>query len=170
VKVYLDNNIVSGRVCDDLEPAEMAAVRKIEAAAQRGELIVVTSREAWREQDRTRDADLRSQLEQDRANVEVVREDHRMLGARANYDNHGNWYGTSPILTEIVDEELFAALMKEGLKDADARHFMYAVQNACDRFLTNDHHFLKDRRPRLEALGRGMLIRRPSDLVGELGL
>jgi hypothetical protein len=61
-------------------------------------------------------------------------------------------------------------LKKEGLKDADARHFMYAVQNGCDRFVTNDHHFLKDRRPRLEALGRGMLIRRPSDLVAELGL
>jgi hypothetical protein len=170
VKVYLDNNIVSGRVRDDLKPAEMAAVRKIEAAAQRGELIIVTSREAWREQDRTPDADVRSQLERDRANVEVVREDHRMLGARANYDNHGNWYGTSPILTEIVDGELFTALKTEGLKDADARHFMYAVQNGCDRFVTDDHHFLKDRRPRLEALGRGTLIQRPSDLVAELGL
>jgi hypothetical protein len=168
MKVYLDNNIVCGRVRDDLEPTEMTAVRKIEAAAERGQLNIVTSREAWREQDRTRDADVRSQFEQDRRNVEVVRDDHRMLGARANYDNHGNWYGTSPILTEIVDEQLFTALKTEGLEDADARHFMYAVQNGCDRFVTTDHHFLKDRRPRLEALGRGILIQRPSDLVAEL--
>jgi hypothetical protein len=57
--------------------------RKIEVAAQRSELNIVTSRETWREQDRTRDADVRSQLEQDRRNVEVVRDDHWMLGARA---------------------------------------------------------------------------------------
>ena len=74
------------------------------------------------------------------------------------------------VSAEIVDEELFTALKTEGLKDADARHFMYAVQNGCDRFVTGDHHFLKDRQPRLEALGRGMLIQRPSGLVAELGL
>jgi hypothetical protein len=147
----------------------MTAVRKIEACAQRDQLKIVTSREAWREQDRTRDADLRSQFEEDRRNVEVVRDDHRMLGASARYDNHGNWYANCPILTEIVDETLFAALKTEGLEDADARHFMYAVHNGCDRFVTLDPHFL-DRRPQLQAMGRGMLIQRPSDLATELGL
>jgi predicted nucleic acid-binding protein len=151
MKAYLDNVIICGRVRNDLEPTEMTAVRQIESAAQCGQLNIVTSREAWREQDRTRDADLRSRFEQDRREVEVVREDHRMLGVRPQYDNHGDWFG------------------KAGLKDADARHFMYAVHNGCDRFVTTDPHFL-DRRPQLQPLGRGILIQRPSDLVAELGL
>jgi hypothetical protein len=54
-----------------------------------------------------------------------------------------------------------------GLQEADARHFMYAVHNGSDRFVTADGDFL-NRRPQLEALGKGMLIRRPSELVAEL--
>jgi predicted nucleic acid-binding protein len=92
-----------------------------------------------------------------------------LLGVRAQYDNHGNWYANCPILTEIVDEPLFAALKAAGLKDADACHYMYAVHNGCDRFVTTDPHFF-DRRPKLQALGRGMLIQQPSDLVAELGI
>jgi hypothetical protein len=57
-----------------------------------------------------------------------------MLGSRALYDNHGNWHGNAPILTEVVDKKLLTALKSAGLKDADARHFMYAVHNECDRF------------------------------------
>jgi predicted nucleic acid-binding protein len=167
LKTYLDNVIVCGRVRSDLKPAEMAAVRQIEEAAKRGELTIVTSREAWREQDRTPNEASRARFTQDRDNVPVVRDDHRMLGSRANYDNHGQWYGTSPILTEIVDEPLFAAARKAGLEEGDARHFMYAVHNGCDRFATADRDFL-NRRPQLEAFGRGMLIKRPSELVTEL--
>jgi hypothetical protein len=57
----------------------------------------------------------------------------------------------------MVDEQLFASLKTAGLKDADARHFMYAVHNGCDRFVTTDPDFL-DRRTQLQALGRGILI------------
>jgi hypothetical protein len=171
MKAYLDNNIVSGMVRGDLvEPTEMTAVRQIEAAAQRDQLSVVTSRETGREQDRTRDAGVRAQLQQERGKVELVREDHLMLGARAQYDSRGNWYANCPILTEMVDDQLFAALKTAGLKDdADARHFMYAVHNGCDRFVTTDRHFL-ERRTKLQALGRGILIQNPSDLVAELSL
>jgi hypothetical protein len=170
MKAYLDNNIVSGIVRGDLaEPTEMAAVRQIEAAVQGGPLSIVTSREAWREQDRTSDAGVRAQLRQERDKVELVTEDHLMLGARAQYDSRGNWYANCPILTEMVDDKLFAELKKAGLKEADARHFMYAVHNGCDRFVTTDPHFL-DRRTPLQVLGRGILIQKPSDLVAELGL
>jgi hypothetical protein len=164
VKIYLDNNIVSGMSRGDLEPTEMDAVRQIEAAAARGELEIVTSRETWREQDRTRDPAVRSQLEEDRENVPIVSHDHVMLGSTARYDSHGNWYGNSPILTEVVDQKLFAALKSAGLKDPDARHFMYAVRSGCDRFVTTDPDFL-DRLLDLEALGEGILIQRPSELA-----
>jgi hypothetical protein len=97
----------------------------------------------------------------------IVRDDHRMLGSRANYDNHGNWYGNRPILTEVVDDALFTSAKGAGLQERDARHFMYAVHNACDRFVTTDPDFL-NRRAELEALARGMLIKRPSELASEL--
>ena len=170
MKAYLDNVIVCGMVRSDINPpTEMTAVRQIQAAAQRGQLSIVTSHEAWREQDRTPDAGLRAQFQQERDKVELVTADHLMLGARAQYDNRGNWYGNCPLLTEMVDEQLFASLKTAGLKDADARHFMYAVHNGCDRFVTTDPDFL-DRRTQLQALGRGILIQKPSDLVAELGL
>ena len=44
---------------------------------------------------------------------------------------------------------------------------MYAVHNGCDRFVTTDPDFL-DRRLELEALGKGILTRRPSELAAEL--
>jgi hypothetical protein len=165
MKAYLDNVIVSAMAGGDFDdPAEMAAVRKLEAANG-----LVTSRETWREQDRTSDPVLRAQLQQARDKLELVREDHLMLGTRPQYDRSGNWYGNSPMLTEIVDEALFAKLKAAGLKDADARHFMYAVHNGIDRFITTDPHFI-NRRTQLEELGRGIRIQKPSELVAELGL
>jgi hypothetical protein len=114
----------------------MAAVRQIELAARSGKLDVVTSRETWREQDRTLDPAVRSSLAQSRPNIAVVRDDHRMLGSTPKYDNNGNWYGNAPILTEVVDEHLLSTLKAAGLKQADARHYMYAVHNGCNRFVT----------------------------------
>jgi len=64
MKAYLDNVIVCGRVRNDLEETQMTAVQQIVDAAERGQLSIVTSCESWREQDRTRDANLRSKFEQ----------------------------------------------------------------------------------------------------------
>jgi hypothetical protein len=72
-----------------------------------------------------------------------------------------------PIVSEIVDEALFKGLTTAGLKDADARHLMYAARNDCDRFVTTDPHFTS-RRPELEALCQGLKIVTPSDLDAEL--
>ena len=74
---------------------------------------------------------------------------------------------TNPLVTDIVDDALFAALNAQGLRDAAARHLMYAVCNACDRFVTLDPDFL-DRRDALEAQCRGLRIVKPSELVTEL--
>jgi hypothetical protein len=47
----------------------------------------------------------------------------------------------TPIITEIIDEGLFKSLTAAGLKDADARHLMYAARDECNRFVTTDPHF-----------------------------
>jgi predicted nucleic acid-binding protein len=166
MKVYLDNNIVCGRVRADLEAPELAAVRQIEHRWTNGELEVVTSRESWREQDRTKDKNLRSRFEEDRPNVPIVPHDHRLLGIRAQFG--GGWFANCPILTKVVDDALLVDLKAAGLTDdADARHLMYAVHNGCDRFVTTDPHFL-DRRPALEKSCRGLRVVKPSELATEL--
>jgi hypothetical protein len=85
MKVYLDNNVVSGRVRSDLAADELTAVRTIERAWANGQVEVVTSRETEREQNRTKNEQIRSALEQDRPNVPLVSEDHRLLGIRAQW-------------------------------------------------------------------------------------
>jgi predicted nucleic acid-binding protein len=168
MKAYLDNNIVCGRVRSDLaEENEMTAVRNIERAWTNGQLEICTSPESWREQDRTKDENLRLELERDRPNVPVVSDDHRLLGIRAQFDQRGSFFANCPILTEVVDDALLATFKRAGLKDADARHLMYAVHNGCDRFVTTDPHFL-DRRPALEGSCRGLRIVKPSELETEL--
>ncbi|MBI3030282.1 MAG: hypothetical protein HYY64_12290 [Candidatus Rokubacteria bacterium] len=64
MRVYYDNVIASGLITGDIAPeAEMAALRELERAHAAGTIKRVTSRESWAEQERTRDAVRRSQLE-----------------------------------------------------------------------------------------------------------
>ena len=167
MRVYLDNVAASGRVVGDLVPdAEMEALRRIERAHDAGILKMVTSRESWREQERTRDPVKRARLEAARGEVSAVATDHVLLG----FNHLTGSYGTianSPIITDIVDEALFADLKGIGLSDSDAKHLMYAVINACDRFITLDPDFL-DRRAILEARCLSLRIARPSEMAAEL--
>jgi hypothetical protein len=72
-----------------------------------------------------------------------------------------------PFVSDIVDEALFSDLKKIGLRDADARHLMYASVNACVRFVTLDPDFLS-RRAALEARCSNIKIVKPSELSAEL--
>jgi predicted nucleic acid-binding protein len=168
MRVYLDNVAASGRVLGDLAPAsEMEALEEIERAHSTGRIKRVTSRESWREQERTKDPMKHAKLAAARAEVSVVATDHVVLG----FGNLGGPYGTTvayPLVSDIVDDALFSDLKRIGLRDADARHLMYAFVNACERFVTLDADFL-DRRAALEARYYTLRIVRPSELVAELG-
>jgi len=167
MRVYLDNVVASGRVLGDLRPAsEMKALEEIEHAHSTRVIKRVTSRESWREQERTKDVTKHAKLSIARAEVFVVSTDHIVLGS----GNISALHGTSvayPFVSDIVDEPLFSDLKKIGLRDADARHFMYASANACVRFVTLDPDFL-DRRAALEALCSSLKIVKPSELAAEL--
>jgi hypothetical protein len=165
---YLDNVIVCGSIQADLDAIEMAAVRQIELAAKEGRIQLLTSREAWREQDRTRNQEQRSRLQGSRDDIPVVQDDHRLIGFHHQEGRYGT-VSVCPILTELVDGVLFAAFKNVGLKDGDARHLMYAVHNRCERFVTTDPDFL-DRLTILEPLVRGSLILKPSALQAELNI
>lgn len=167
MRVYLDNVAASGRVVGDLEPPEeMKALREIEQAHSNRQLKIVTSRESWREQERTKDVGKRAKLEAARGEVSVVASDHRVLGFSDVNSPRGSTT-VYPLITDIVDEALFIDLKSIGLLNSDARHLMYAFTNSCDRFLTLDPDFL-DRRAALEARCPTIKIVTPSELAAEL--
>jgi len=168
-KAYFDNCIESGRVRTDLQPpSEMAAVRSLLKARDEGKIEIVTSRESWREQERTNDPSIRAQLVNARGDTPVVPNDHELLGFHNQMDRFGTVCVT-PLITDIIDEGLFKSLTAAGLKNADARHLMYAARNECERFVTTDPHFTF-RRPQLEALCQGLKIVTPSELAAELSI
>ena len=68
---------------------------------------------------------------------------------------------------DIVDEALYSTLVEEGLKADDAKHFMYAVHNHYDRFVTWDRNFL-NRRGTLGSCCGTIQIQTPEELVSEL--
>jgi predicted nucleic acid-binding protein len=167
MKVYLDNVIVSGMVRGD-PPDEMAAVRALVKAEEKGQIEIYTSRWTWSEQDRTRDDLIRVKLKESRGEIEVVADDHQVLG----FWNQEGRFGTevtNPMVTEIVDEGLFSDLKKAGLSDGDARHLMYAIHNKCDRFVTLDtSDDILPKRSHVVPLCRGTKIVTPSELAAEL--
>lgn len=167
MRVYYDNMIVSGLVAGDISPAsEQAALQDIEAAHDAGVIKRVTSRESWREQARTRDAGRRVQLHEARDLVSVVQVDHRVLGS-ASLDSQFGTVSANPVVTDLVDGVLFTHLISLGLEAADARHFMYAAANSCDRFVTLDRHFL-DRRTVLSERCPSLQVQTPSELAAEI--
>ena len=164
MKVYIDNMIASAVVRRDLaELPEMEALNRLQDIAP---LEIVTSRESWREQERTKNPDVRAELRDARSGIPVVADDHKLLGFNTiNYGYHG--FITSPLVTDIVDEPTFAKLKDLGLEDADARHLMYALHNGCVRFVTTDPHFLT-RRDGIEATYPAIRVVKPSELLQEV--
>ncbi len=161
LRVYLDNVAASGRILGDLVPdTEMESLRRIEGADVAGHLEMVTSRQSWREQERTRDPVKRATLESARGEVSVVATDHTVLGFSGGST-------TTPLVTDIVDGHLFDDLKSIGLDDEDAKHLMYAVANGCQVFVTLDPDFL-GRRVALQVRCPSLRILKPSELAAEL--
>ena len=167
MKVYLDNVIASARVREDLAlPEERRALKLVQEHPNFGKLEIVTSRESWREQERTRCTQTREELRSSRDRTPVVSQDHRVLGSNS-VDLGYRGFIASPLVTDIVDEAMFARLQSEGLKSGDARHLMYALCNDCSRFVTTDSDFL-GRCSALEAAYPGIRIVKPSELLKEM--
>ena len=103
MRVYYDNVITSGLVTGDISPeSEREALAEIEVAHEAGFVKRVTSRESWREQERTRDANRRAQLQSARDLVSVVQADHRVLGF-ATLNGPLGTVATNPLVSDIVD-------------------------------------------------------------------
>ena len=152
-RVYLDNVITSGWVLKDLKPQEeMEAVDRLYALHDTGIIKRVTSKISGIEQARTTDLQKRAALAASADLVSVVQNDHRLLGF-ANLDYGSRGFISYPLIDDIVEPTLFEQLTKNaGLKDADAKHVMYAVANDCHYFVTLDTRDLLPRRSAIESI------------------
>ncbi len=167
MKVYLDNVIASARVRDDLASVEeRRALKLIQEHSNFRKLEIVTSRESWREQERTRNAEVREELHASRDKTPVVVHDHKVLGFNS-VDLGYRGFISSPLVTDIVDDAMFGRLQTAGLKSADARHLMYALCNDCICFVTTDPDFL-DRRTVIQTAYPKIRIVKPSELLLEM--
>jgi hypothetical protein len=165
LRVYLDNDVtsaISRRAC---ERAELAAVDQLLEWKRAGKIILDTSRQSPREMDRA-PREHQDGLKEGLADLGMAPIDHQALGSYTLTDPYGGSI-CNPLVKDIVDESLYSDFLATGLGADDAKHLMYAVHNGYERFVTWDRHFI-NRRTILEKRCPAILIRKPSELVGEL--
>ncbi len=165
LRAYLDNNVTSAITRGDLKAPELAALRKLLALRRLGKLILETSRQSVREMERAK-PQYQAKLKEGLSEVGLAENDHKVLGSYTLADQYGGFI-CNPLVTDIIDEDLYRQLVNAGLESDDAKHLMYAVHNAFDRFVTCDKDFL-NRRDDLEKRCGPIQIQKPSELAAEL--
>jgi predicted nucleic acid-binding protein len=168
LRVYFDTVITSGRVSRDLSPPEeMAAVDRLELFHEEGQIKRVSSKWSQIEQTRTKNPVTRFAFRERWNEVSVVQPDHKLLGFNS-VDMGRRGFINSPLITDIVDEEVFTKLKAVGLEDTDAKHVMCAIVGKCDVFVTLDTKDILPRRVAVEAACPEIRIRKPTELLAEL--
>lgn len=174
-KVYLDTNVASARTRRD-EKDELAAIDQIFEWNHSGTIILGTSHHTQREMERVPSPQHQAGLKSGLSEVDLTRDDHKVLGFHTQTDQYGGCI-SNPLITDIVDEQLYADILailvtgltsrkkKEKAKD-DAKHMMYAVHSGFDYFLTHDKGILS-RRAKLEKRCPSIQIRKPSQFVAK---
>ncbi len=165
IRIYLDNDIASSISRRDLEVMELAAVDQLLDANRHSHVSVEVSRQSWREMERA-PAKYHEGLKSGIKGLSVLRDDHTVLGSHTNVDQFGGCV-CNPIVTDIVNDQLFADLCAAGLKCDDAKQLMYAAHNGCQFFITCDGGILA-RRNKIEVLWAAIQVCRPSECVEQL--
>ena len=168
LKVYFQNEVASAitRQFATWDKAELDAIDQLLVLAKGSDKVVLgTSRQSPREMERA-PVEHRAKLKAGLSELALAENDHKLLGFHTQTDQYGGCI-TSPLVTDIVDEQLYADLLDAGLKEDDAKHLMYAVHNAFQRFLTCDGGILS-RKTVLEKRCPSIRIQKPSELVREL--
>jgi predicted nucleic acid-binding protein len=168
LKVYLETSVISALERRDQPDVEMTALYSLVQLAKEGTLTLVTSRESIREIGRTPIATTKAALMKHYVAIEELKDDHVLLSI-GNYSDR--WTSISwPIISDIVDQAVFAKLGEIELTGSDQKHLMYAIHNKCDVFLTFDRYdFIKGgRRAEIEASFPSIKIRTPGELRSDI--
>jgi hypothetical protein len=167
LNVYFDNDVASAISRRDWDKAELGLIDQLLEANRSGILAVGTSRQSPREMERA-PSQHQAKLKTGLSELHLAKDDHKVLGFHTNADQYGGCI-SNPLVTDIVDGQLYEDLLAAGLKDDDAKHLMYAVHNGYRRFLTCDNGILS-RRAILENRCPSIRIQRPSELAAELSM
>ena len=167
LSVYLDNMIACAITERDLANGEQKSLDELVTIEKRRDKIrFQISDEAQREVERTRDQQKRERLKAGISQIESVQESSKLRGF--NIQDLGRYgFMSSPLLSEVLDPAMLAQLATLGFERSDSIHFINAVCNKCDVFLTTDPRFMQHR-PELECLYQQIVIRKPSALLAEL--
>jgi hypothetical protein len=165
--VYLDNMIACAITERDLRGDMQESLDGLVLIAKRRDTIrFKVSYEAQREVERTRDEEKKKRLKAGISQIDNVRDSGRLRGF--NSQDLGRYgFISSPLMSDVLDPSIFAQLTAFGFKKSDSTHFVNAVCNKCDVFLTTDLDFMKYRSD-LESHYRQIIIRKPSELLSEL--
>jgi hypothetical protein len=167
LRVYFDNNVASAISKRDINQVQMTAIDAILQMRNSGRIGIGTSNQTPREMEQA-PAQYQGSLKSGIADLDHANVDHRLVGFQCQGDQIGG-YVCYPLISDVVDDTLYARLLAIGLKPNDAKHLMYAVKSDYDRFLTMDSDFTA-RRPALQSICPSIRICTPSELVTELGL
>jgi len=164
MKAYLDNNVVSSIVRDDILSESDALSRLLEANDQ-SKVQLVTS-EITLEEIKRVPPKYRPPLERTfrlLEKVPIARWEELLF--ITNDGSGNNW----PV---IQNEPLYESLLSLGLEVTDAKHLFVAVKQSCEFFVTCDNTpgtGILRRAPALKALC-GIVVQRPSEFVEAQGL
>ena len=163
MKAYLDNNVVSSIVRDDIE-SQSAAISRLLEAGDQGWVQLVTS-EITREEIKRAPSKHRPPLERTfhlLEKVPVVRWEELLF--ITNDGSGNNW----PV---IRSDPLYEGMLSLGLEETDAKHLFVASKQSCGFFLTCDNTQRTGILRRATKLLKlcGIVVQRPSEFVAAQG-
>jgi hypothetical protein len=164
IRICADNDVASAKQKRDLRSAEMTALDRIFELHDQRKLVLEISMQSLREMERA-PAKYQNELKMAVAKIGTAKENSKLLGFATMSDQYGG-FSTQPLVTDLVDEKLYASFGSMGLLEDDAKQLMYAVHNGYDRFLTCDRDFL-NRRSDLEKHCGSLRIQTPAEFVEE---
>src|SRR5215470_13218957 len=143
LRVYFDNDVVSPISRRDWDNSELDAIDRLLDAKRTSTIVLGASRQSLREIERA-PSQYQAKLKTGLSELILAENDHIVLGFNSHTDQYGG-YICNPMVSDIIDEQMYSAFLASGLKEDDAKHLMYAVHNGYQRFLTCDNGILSRR-------------------------
>jgi hypothetical protein len=170
INIYADTNTLRANLArhpDDLNSRqELTAMDALLAMKGSGQISmeIFKSRVSRKEVERTSKPEQRAKLQSDLDALQQIAQDERLLGFNIQSDRFT--FISSPLMSDILDEEIYNELIQRGLTPDDAHHISHAIYNHCDVFLTHDmHSIVKPHREWIEERFPTLKVFLPSELL-----
>jgi predicted nucleic acid-binding protein len=149
---------------------ELEALRSLWTLRESGKIFLFRSRVVRAELEGA--SKNRDRLQADYESLDPIPKDENVVGFQHLTDHLGGTVSSYPLVSDILDEPIYKELTEQRrLRARDAHHITHAIGNNCDVFLTRDERtIMKPHREWLEHRFPGLRIRRPTELIEEIGV